>query len=467
MSKLILFLTMMMTTTIANAATAPALPKVYVDTTMPTTSITKRVCDSGCDYTNDQLQRALDEATLGTTILLQPGVTYTPLDDRGFLLTNKSGSGWIIIRPDLPSSSLPPEGTRINPSYSPVLPKLVRSPVGNYAISCLASAHHYRVIGVEIMNPGNADTPRLIGSFVNCDGRETVLADQTHHILFDRVYIHGPSAPGSVGVNKGVVLGGQYQGVIDSHIEDLTFGSDANAVVGWGGAGPWIIRNNYLSASGENILIGGATPIINGVTPSDIEIRHNYLYKPLKWRDDPAYNSGTYKITTKNLLELKNAARVLIDGNVFENSWPDGQYGHAVLFTPRGGGSTGSDPWTTVVDITLTNNMFRNCANGLALSGGGPTISLDQGGPTARGGRFLIQNNIFIGLGGDYNSNYMSGNFAMIGMGPSDLQIRHNTVVAYAGSTIRGTTFAFSYGVSDEKALFPLMNFVLQDKLLH
>jgi hypothetical protein len=467
--ELILSGVLILQTISAYAATPPERPRVYVDTSMPTTSITKTVCSSGCNYTNDQLQQAIDDAQLGTTILLQPGATYTPLDDRGFLLKNKTtGNGWIIIRTSAPNTSLPPAGTRLTPSYSNVLPKIVRSSVGNYAMSCDTSSHHYRIIGVEFMNPGNVDTSR-VGVLVNCSSlQQTTLSSQSHHILFDRVYMHGSSAPGSWSIKFGIVFGGQHQGIVDSTIEEITSDDgEAKAVVSWDSAGPLVIRNNFLSASGENIMIGGATPIVAGVTPSDIEFRHNHFYKPLKWRDDSAYTTGANRVLTKNLFELKNAQRVLIDGNVFENVWPDGQTGQAMVLTPRGGGALGIDSWTTVSDITVTNNKFVNCADGIALSGGGPTISLAQGGPTQRGGRFLFQNNLFVGLGGDYASQYASAMLVTIGMGPSDVQFKHNTVASYAGTTMRGTTLYFSYGVADEGALFPLSNFVVQDNILH
>jgi hypothetical protein len=441
----------------------PQLPQLSVDTSMPSTSLTVRVGPHG-DYTN--LQDALDSVPLGTTILLQPGVSYTSPNDLGFILPNKTtGTGWIVIRPDVADSSLPAPGTRITPADSAMMPKILRGDVNNYAISAAPGAHNYRIVGVEFMNQGNVDTP-YSDAFVNLDGGESSVSAQSNHIILDRAYIHGPSAPGSVGVKFGVLLGGQYQAVIDSTIEGLhSNDGEAKAIAGWDGAGLWLIRNNFLSASGENIMIGGATPIISGLTPSDIEITHNHFYKPLAWRDDPAYTSGLNRVVTKNLLELKNAERVLIEANVFENVWPDGQSGHAVVLTPRGGGSTGSDPWTTVSDITIRNNKFLDVANGFGISGGGPTISLDQGGPTQRGGRILVENNVFMGLGGDYGSNDLSGNFATIGMGPSDLQIKHNTVASYAGTTVQGTSLIFSYGIPDEGALFPLSHFVLQDNI--
>jgi hypothetical protein len=449
----------------SNLATSTAidsqLPQATVDTSMPTTSVTVRVGPHG-DYAD--LQVALNNVSLGTTILLEPGVSYTTSNELGFVLPNKAiGTGWIVIRPDVADSAIPAPGSRVTPADSSWMPKIVRGDENSYAMSVERGAHNYRIIGVEFMNGGNADT-RLNGAFINLDGMESSLSGQSNHIVLDRLYVHGPSAPGSTGVKFGVILGGQYQAVIDSTIEGLVSNDgEAKAIAGWGGAGPWLITNNLLSASGENIMIGGATPIISGLIPSDIEISRNHFYKPLEWRDDPAYTSGPNSVLTKNLLELKNAQRVVIDANMFENAWPDGQSGHAVVLTPRGGGSTGSDAWTTVSDITITNNNFLNVANGFAISGGGPTISLDQGGPTQRGGRILVENNVFTGLGGDYNPVNLSGNFATIGMGPSDLQIKHNTVASYAGTNIRGTTLVFTYGIQDEGALFPLINFVLQD----
>ena len=42
----------------------PTLPQAIVDTSMPSTAVIKTVCASGCNYTNDQLQQAIDEAPL-------------------------------------------------------------------------------------------------------------------------------------------------------------------------------------------------------------------------------------------------------------------------------------------------------------------------------------------------------------------------------------------------------------------
>src|SRR5712692_8641000 len=181
--QLILSVVLLFGTASAYAA-LPELPRVYVDTAMPGTSVTKTVCASGCDYTNDKLQQAIDDAQLGTTITLQPGVTYTPLNDWGFILKNKtSGSGWIIIKSANSDSALPPPDTRLTPAYASVMPKIVRPYAGLYAMSCEISAHHYRIIGVEFMNPGNTDNATPYAAFVACYSvLETSLDLQSHHI---------------------------------------------------------------------------------------------------------------------------------------------------------------------------------------------------------------------------------------------------------------------------------------------
>src|SRR5690606_23447694 len=96
----------------------------------------------------------------------------------------------------------------------------------------------------------------------------------------------------------------------------MEVGNDSQAIAGWNGPGPFKIVNNYLEGAGENIMFGGATPRIEGLVPADIVIRGNHFHKPLRWRiGDPSYEGIPWSV--KNLFELKNARRVVIDGNIF------------------------------------------------------------------------------------------------------------------------------------------------------
>ena len=60
-------------------------------------------------------------------------------------------------------------------------------------------------------------------------------------------------------------------------------------------------------------MFGGSDPGIPQVIPSDIEFRGNYI------RKDPTRRTGDPRYKIKNLFELKNGRRILIEGNVFEN----------------------------------------------------------------------------------------------------------------------------------------------------
>src|SRR6266700_6564662 len=135
--------------------------------------------------------------------------------------------------------------------------------------------------------------------------------------------------------------------------------------MGWNGAGPFKIGNNYLEATGENVMFGGADPSIRNLVPSDIEIRHNHFFKPTSWRNVWA--------AVKNLFELKNAQRVFVEGNVFENNWAAAQAGWAVQFTVRN--QDGRAPWSTIEDVTFRKNIVRTPGRG--STSWGPTTSTE------------------------------------------------------------------------------------------
>ena len=153
------------------------------------------------------------------------------------------------------------------------------------------------------------------------------------------------------------------------------------AIAGWNGPGPFKIDNNYLEAASVNLMFGGATPSVVGTIPSDIQITHNRFYKPSKWNlHDPSYAGKLYLI--KNHLEFKNADRVLVDGNIFENTWSQGQGSSLVL--------NGVDGPTSVIEnITYTNNIVRTAPAAV-------TITANAHGNQLRStNSILLKNNVF------------------------------------------------------------------------
>lgn len=360
------------------------------------------------------LQDAIDEAKPGDTITLQAGATYTG----NFILPAKQGSDWIVIRTSAGDASLPPPGVRMTPEAARSLPRIL-TPNSEPALLAASGAHHYRLIGIEFsLAPQVERTYNLI----SLGSRETSLAQLPHNLILDRLYLHG--TPTST-LRRGILLNSATTAVIDSYISDChEVGADSQAIGGWNGAGPFKIVNNYLEGAGENLIIGGADPLIENLVPSDIEFRLNHCYKPLSWRaEDPSYAGKPWGV--KNLFELKNAQRVLIDGNIFEHNWTMAQNGFAILFTVRN--QDGKSPWSVVQDVTFTNNIVRSTASAINIHGD------DDNYPSLLTRRIRIANNLFYDIDGKRWAG--SGICFQIGRGPREITIENNTIL-HGGSVI-------------------------------
>jgi hypothetical protein len=387
------------------------------------TSNTAAVTRSGVGLSvpaGGDLQAALDAARPGDVIELQADATFVG----NFVLPHKPGAQWIIIRSSA-HERLPPSGSRISPENATFMPRIV-SPNRNPAISTARGAHHFQFIGIEI-----TPTDRVNFNLIRVEAPNQTSADDVPtDIIFDRCYIHGTPAGN---IRRGIAMNGARLAVIGSHLSDFhERGADSQAIAGWNGMGPFKIVNNYLEGAGENVMFGGATPTIPNLVPSDIEVRGNYFAKPVSWRGSAW--------TIKNLFELKNAQRVLIDGNVFEYNWLAAQNGFSILFTVRGEGGTA--PWAIIHDVTFTNNIVRHVAQGINILG------RDDLSPSGQTQRVLIQNNLFVDVGGSWGD----GRLFQLLNNPADVTINHNTafqtdspIVAAAAAT---TGFVFTNNIT-------------------
>jgi hypothetical protein len=336
------------------------------------------------------VQSALDNANCGDVIELQAGATFSG----PFVVPVKSCdiNHWIWIRSSSPDSALPAEGTRATPcyagvaslegrpSYSCTKPQNVMATVqmqvsGDGPFKLAPGANFYRFIGLEVTR--RAGTP---GTAVLLYAQGT--AD---HIIIDRSWLHGALQDET---NAGVNLSGVTNAaVVNSYFSDFhciaVTGSCTDAQAINGGVsdtqdGPYLIQNNFLEASGEGILFGGGAAT---QTPTDIEIVGNHFWKPWQWKPgNMPFVGGAdgNPFIVKNHLELKNAARVLVDSNLMENVWGGfSQTGDAILLTPKNQHEPGRDicPQCEVTDVTVRYSYVSHAGGGIqmatALSGNG------------------------------------------------------------------------------------------------
>src|SRR5262245_43210334 len=59
------------------------------------------------------------------------------------------------------------------------------------------------------------------------------------------------------------------------------------------------------------------------------------------------------------------ADRILIEGNIFENSWANAQTGGAILI--KAANASGGAPWTYTANITFRNNIVKGAAQAFTL----------------------------------------------------------------------------------------------------
>ena len=328
------------------------------------------------------LQAAINAAQPGDTIEVAAGAVFSG----NFTLPRKSTHGWIHIQ-SASYATLPEPGRRASPLDAPSMPRIV-TPNSAPVFKTQPGARQYRLVGLNI-GATLTNQSAAVYNLLDFGSASTSAADLPSDLIVDRCYIHGNE---NANVRRGVALNSIRSAVVDSYIDEIhEQGADAQAIGGWTGPGPYLIENNFLAAATENIMFGGSPPGIANLVPEDIVIRHNHLFKPLRWKaGDPSFDGNDWSI--KNSFELKNARRVLVEGNVFENNWTDSQVGFAILMTVRG--EDGQAPWSAVQDVTFRYNIIKNSDQGLNVS------AYDDTGASQQTSRILIAQNYWDQVGG-------------------------------------------------------------------
>lgn len=388
-----------------------ALPLLYLNcaTAQLQTARPRRAAATGATSitvkAGGDLQRALDAARPGDEIVLEAGSAFVG----NFVLPIKAGDSFVTVRSSRAGELA--EGRRVTPADAARMAR-VATPNSGPAFLAPPNSHHWRLVGLEVTQSGRFDTYELIRlGDGDSRGPQNTATKAPHDITIDRCYLH--AFDDATTLKRGVALNSSQTALINSHVSGVKAREqEAQAVAGWNGPGPFTIENNYLEGAGINVLFGGAATGIPNLVPSDITIRNNHLNKPQAWK-------GVWSV--KNVLELKNARRVTITGNVFENCWPDAQTGWAVIFNAFADG-----PSNAVEDVEFTQNVVRNTANGINLRG------MESNDQAVRMRRIRVADNFIDGVGAFGGE----GKVFQLLNGTESVTIDHNTVAGRVSSLL-------------------------------
>ncbi len=345
----------------------------------------------------DDLQAAIDAAQPGDLIEVEAGAVFAgPIT-----LTSLQG-GFATLR----GASCPVAfQSRIRQQDLTVLPYIETPDSRNALDGTNASGWWITCMGFR----PTASSTTKVDNLVQLTGADSV--------VLDRVQIAGTATQH---VKRGVSAQGSFLMVIGSRIEEIhALGQDNQTIAVWDSPGGVVrIHNNFLSAASENVLLGGVEASDCSSLPRDIEITQNHLYKDPAW-----FGQG---LQVKNSFEIKTAHRVLFEGNVVENMWPEAQTGWWLVI--KSGEQT--IPCGNTEDITIRLNRVISVAKGPTMgrwSSDGPLTT----NPTRR---ILYENELYEDFGNDHGTGADELGAPFQFLAAEDVVIRNTTIVSAPGN---------------------------------
>lgn len=401
--------------------TGPALPHELIASTLnatnfpdivPTPSVTKTVCASGCSYTSIVTAFAnasTDAPTCGELIQEDvvsdgfsetfSGGTSSPIS---YTMTCPTGKH-IVWQAKVPAN-LNAQGVKLTPAnistFEPAMAQInyscsVTSCKFVYPIQIADGASGLVMDGIECSVSGTN-----VAGCVKA-GSGTNSTNFCNHFWLSRSYLHGPLSYSTLInnlMNNDCFFVSITDSLFDGTIETLADGgstySESHDFLQYNSAGPVKLVNNTLGGCPtENFLFGGATSANPLVGPGDVEIRNNSV-----WKD---FNSSTCQLNgaVKNLLEWKKGSRVLVVGNTFQYSWSSlanggEQNGASVDFNVAA--TAAGDIGSEVADIFFEDNVIQHVAVMSNMQGSSVDSKLTQWPVTKR---VTVTNDLYQDLG--------------------------------------------------------------------
>jgi len=217
-------------------------------------------------HNGDNLQSKYNAATCGQDLVLDDGATFT-----GNFVFNKqcTAPNWILVegtgcangtvaaptyvtQASINSTSVPPWPAPALTHYAKVASSNGGPPVVTTDSSNVPAKYNYFGC-LEVTASTSQNYLVGVTNFL----AETVASQFGDHLMFDRMYVHGVPASNTVQMIRGFVLTGSNISVVNSYVSQIYSVTDAQAILGANGPGPYLIRNNFLSAPTEPIMFGG------------------------------------------------------------------------------------------------------------------------------------------------------------------------------------------------------------------
>jgi hypothetical protein len=275
------------------------------------------------------LQTVLNTAQRGDEIVLPAGASFTG----NFVLPAKPGTaadGWILIRSN---QALPPQGTRVTAADAPRMARLVTANT-QPALATAAKASGWWLSGVEVTIAPTV-TAINYGLLALGNGSETVLSNVPSDLVIERSIVRGQPTSS---VSRCIALNSArtaIQRLVRARVppQGLRFAGHPRMER----PRPVQDREQHAGGGGREHHVRRRRPQDRGADPE----RHRdpaqlHRHADREWK-------GVW--TKKNIFELKSAQRVLLEGNVLDGSWSDGQTGFAVVL--KVANQSGSCTWCT------------------------------------------------------------------------------------------------------------------------
>ncbi len=364
----------------------------------------------------DNIQAAVDQAPAGSTIMLEPGATYTSAlvvkDKPGASVTKRltiTTRGWKMLD-HAPAPSDVSKQAHIQVKQG-----------GNTNTAVQVLGNFVDLVGVNFqwMPPYGTGDMLLLGP--NMEPDPTKIPKDVR--VMQCTFTGQPGSAADYGAKRGINVAMDTVLIDQIACYDVwKTGQDSQCVSGYSGASNVTVRRSYISSGSEPIMFGGSPSASSATVPHDILIEDNIFHHPAWWKaDEAAAPAGSgRKRQIKNLLEMKTGKRITIRRNLLKSNWAQAQSGFGVQFTMA---TNGTCPWCELTDILFEDNVIVDTQAGINLIGW--TYDPNNKGGAGQLQNVTIRNNYLYTTGGAADRALQIGNVS----GRHNIVIDHNTIV--------------------------------------